>query len=130
MRVCTVLKHWLSLKYNDLDEATMALLTDFIDTEMSQSPELDGIVARLKKSVSSKKNPQMQQYHFLESAPTPNVSDPLGLFTEDFLQLPKNVLDCLTWFHLDPVEIARQLTLFTFKTYSNILVWALLLLLL
>jgi hypothetical protein len=52
MRVCTVLKHWIDMQYYDLGDV-MATIVNFIETEMTQK-ELEGIVGRLKKSITAK----------------------------------------------------------------------------
>lgn len=105
MRICTVLKYWVELYFGDLGNVLDTMVT-FIEEEMVKVKELDGILERVKKAISTRKTTDGRKYHFL-------INPPNSI-------LPKNILEPLTLFHLDPLEVARQWTLPVFEIYNNI----------
>eukprot|EP01117_Protostelium_nocturnum_P006812 TRINITY_DN2448_c0_g1_i4.p1 TRINITY_DN2448_c0_g1~~TRINITY_DN2448_c0_g1_i4.p1 ORF type:complete len:811 (-),score=286.08 TRINITY_DN2448_c0_g1_i4:79-2511(-) len=103
MKICTVLKHWLS-KTQYIDAEVMSLISHFIEGEMAALSELEDIRGRLKKSIASKKGPRENRFRFLDPPPEPLI----GKVPEDDI------------FKIEPLEIARQLTLSTWTHWSEI----------
>ncbi|KAH3756128.1 Ras guanine nucleotide exchange factor [Pelomyxa schiedti] len=101
-RVCAVLNYWVDMQW---ETSTSALdgIFDFVN-KLPQG-QLAPMVKRLQNSILSKRMKPHREYHFLEPPPAPLIN--------------ASSLPC-TWTEINPVEIARQLTITTFNFYSGI----------
>ncbi|KAH3767267.1 Ras guanine nucleotide exchange factor [Pelomyxa schiedti] len=101
-RVCAVLNYWVDMQW---ETSTSALdgIYDFVN-KLTQG-QLAPMVKRLQNSIVSKRMKPHREYHFLEPPPPPLINI--------------TALPC-PWTEINPVEIARQLTITTFHFYSGI----------
>eukprot|EP01102_Stenamoeba_stenopodia_P015686 TRINITY_DN5370_c0_g3_i2.p1 TRINITY_DN5370_c0_g3~~TRINITY_DN5370_c0_g3_i2.p1 ORF type:complete len:662 (-),score=102.47 TRINITY_DN5370_c0_g3_i2:1464-3314(-) len=118
MRVCTALKHWVDIEYDDLTTSMINKICSFIESisiTCSDSPEdkkIRGVIDRLKRSISgiSHKRKEARNYKFLEKAP--NSIIPKHML---FSKRPVSSI-----YDMHETEIARQLTLISFSAFSHI----------
>eukprot|EP01117_Protostelium_nocturnum_P011672 TRINITY_DN4248_c0_g1_i1.p1 TRINITY_DN4248_c0_g1~~TRINITY_DN4248_c0_g1_i1.p1 ORF type:complete len:1192 (-),score=368.09 TRINITY_DN4248_c0_g1_i1:43-3618(-) len=106
MRVCTCLHHWIS-RSQEMDAEVMAQISQCIEREIASHEELK-IRDRLKTKIENKIANRNKGRPFLFRDPPP---EPI---------LPKHMDEGLSIFNVDPMEIARQLTLQTWEQWSKI----------
>jgi len=107
VRICNILKKWIELMYETIEEDTLVRLNQFVDS-LEAANSKDPLAKMLRDSVNKKlisaKNPKRV---FDEEAPTPKVPRNLNSPNLNFLDV-------------DNEELARQLTLIDFEIFRSI----------
>ncbi|KAG0170527.1 hypothetical protein DFQ28_010709, partial [Apophysomyces sp. BC1034] len=111
LRVFNVIKSWLDTYYIDEeDRPYLAVVYEFTDTIIRESIKLgvDQLLTLVKKRMEAEDGSQLRKMT-------------LNVRTSDMLApiLPKN-MKRLRFLEIDPLELARQLTIMDFKLYSCI----------
>ncbi|KAJ6232182.1 ras guanine nucleotide exchange factor i-related [Anaeramoeba flamelloides] len=108
IRVCNVLKTWISENFSELNRKLLDKIINFLDQTVSK---LNNTMAKtIKKKILRNLELGGQDFKnstFMTDPPEPKV--PKNIFSPD-----------LSLFDIDEEEIARQLTLFEFQIYQKI----------
>eukprot|EP01129_Flabellula_baltica_P006757 TRINITY_DN2571_c0_g1_i1.p1 TRINITY_DN2571_c0_g1~~TRINITY_DN2571_c0_g1_i1.p1 ORF type:complete len:654 (+),score=119.58 TRINITY_DN2571_c0_g1_i1:53-2014(+) len=112
LRVLNIIKRWIDSYFYDLSDKVCQLLHDFIKGDVCLTLEFHGskILENLNAKMASRnKGEDLQEIDmtFSSSPPQPII--------------PKNIfLPSLSWLDIDPVELARQLTLIDFGYFRAV----------
>lgn len=103
-RVCVFIKNWVDRE--TIEEPVKSQMEEFVAKELSNTENLQIFASAITKALSSPK--ASDQVHISEKPPAP--------------LLPKNLGpdQGLTFFVVEELEVARQLTLLTYDIYSKI----------
>ncbi|KAJ3443945.1 ras guanine nucleotide exchange factor i-related [Anaeramoeba flamelloides] len=107
LRVCNVLKFWITDYFEDFNSKVLTELQDFIDNSLN-SEKFNKIGSTLSLIIKRKMEQKNKKGHiFYDLPPEPKL--PKTIFS------PK-----LNLFDVDPEEIARQITLIEYNIYEKI----------
>ncbi|KAJ6249910.1 ras guanine nucleotide exchange factor i-related [Anaeramoeba flamelloides] len=107
LRVCNVLKFWITDYFEDFNSKVLTELQDFIDNSLN-SEKFNKIGSTLSLIIKRKMEQKNKKGHiFYDPPPEPKL--PKTIFS------PK-----LNLFDVDPEEIARQITLIEYNIYEKI----------
>ena len=118
LRVFSVIKYWLVTHYtHDFsgNPDAEAALDSFASTASSILPEL---APRLLAQISKFRNGTGLESRYMGDTPPPPPRLPKALASADETELPPGV--SLSLFDVDPLEIARQLSVMEMEIYRNI----------
>lgn len=104
MRVLVVMKRWVAIFNDDEETALLDKINAWITNETAEG---NPIIGGLKSVITKKRDASDQQFYFKSKPPIPRV--------------PKEkTLGSLSMDDVDPLEMARQLTIVEFEIFSRI----------
>ncbi|KAJ6248620.1 ras guanine nucleotide exchange factor i-related [Anaeramoeba flamelloides] len=108
LRVCNVLKTWLSENFSEFNRKLLDKVINFLDQTVSKSnkPIAETIKKKILRNIELG-GQDFKNSRFMKDPPEPKV--PKNIFSPD-----------LSLFDIDEEEIARQLTLLEFNIYQKI----------
>jgi len=111
LRVCVVLKHWISTQFHDFDSTLLEQLNQFVDQSLRKDGnEMEEMANRLRQELKKQDTEKKMS----------TVIDSLAPIK---LQLPEGLTEYSPVVHFmkfDELEIARQLTLIESKMFAKI----------
>jgi len=115
LRVFNVVKNWVDKHYLDFQESKELLkrFLEFVKDDMSNAEDMDKVVASLTKAIRKKREEETEQATKKPYIPGPNEVIP----EPNRIGVNSGFIDIMD---LDPLEVARQLTLIEDRLYKAI----------
>jgi len=104
MRICIFLKQWMENRYESISDELREKVLDFLKDTVSR--DLPAVAESIQKTISSGSMKRSLSVSSSEPPPKP--------------KLPKSLSQNLSLLMIDPLELARQLTLILFSTFVKI----------